>query len=194
MIVRNLAVKRVSSCHIITCKKTLRPLSATYEWQTSHHGRAADSHFFLDSQQIFGNGTTRVEFPHFIAPYRKSSVWEPSVRARTWKSTPLPLQLGLGRLAGEHSLQAVIVVGVGACGGVSVGVSVRRGLQGGAHIHDSGPAAAPTDHNNNRRRAMFCFFPPRQSEGNEGLMEGLKERKRGKQVYTRARGMRMSGS
>lgn len=84
------------------------------------------------------------------------------MRARTWKSTPLPLQLGLGRLAGEHSLQAVIVVGVGDCGGVSVGVSVRRGLQGGAHIHDSGPAATPTDHNNNRRRAVcffFVFFP-----------------------------------
>lgn len=45
---------------------------------------------------------------------------------------------------------------VGHCGEVSVGVSVRRGLQGGAHIHDSGPAATPTHHNNNRRRAA-CF-------------------------------------
>lgn len=161
--------------HMVTSQRVRRlwPLSASYEWQTFTPRWAAGVHLFLDVQQIFDNGTTCVEFAHFIAPYRKSSVWEPSVRARTWKSTPLPLQLGLGRLAGEHSLQAVIVVGVGDCGGVSVGVSVRRGLQGGAHIHDSGPAATPTDHNNNRRRAVcvfFFFF--RWWEGNEGWMEG----------------------
>lgn len=99
------------------------------------------------------------------------------MRARTWKSTPLPLQLGLGRLAGEHSLQAVIVVGVGDCGGVSVGVSVRRGLQGGAHIHDSGPAATPTDHNNNRRRAVCFFF---FSAGEREMRDGWRVKRRGR--------------